>query len=235
MLVIPAIDIINGEAVRLRQGDYAHKTVYNPDPVEVAKLFESHGATWLHVVDLDGAKAGAPVNLKVIEAIRQQTGLQIEFGGGIRDEQKIQSALAAGVDRVILGTRIAGDLDLVGQWLKKYGEQIVAGIDMKDGLVATAGWEETAALNGLNLAEKLVSLGCLRFIVTDIATDGMLQGPNTPMIQEWVDTVPAKIIASGGVSVANDLNELAQTGCEAVIVGKALYEDRLDLKNLWKY
>lgn len=233
MFVIPAIDIIDGQAVRLRQGDYAQKTVYDSDPYDAARRFEQAGAKWLHVVDLDGAKAGTPQNLEIIKKIRDRTALKIELGGGIRDESKIKAAISAGAHRVILGTRIAGDLELVGQWLQDYKAAIVAGIDMKDGLVATAGWEKTASIKGLELGKKLAKMGCKRFIVTDIATDGMLAGPNISMIQQWVDQVDGKIIASGGVSCYQDIESLADTKCEAVIVGKAIYENKLDLNILF--
>ncbi|MBA4292736.1 1-(5-phosphoribosyl)-5-[(5-phosphoribosylamino)methylideneamino]imidazole-4-carboxamide isomerase [bacterium] len=233
MFVIPAIDIIGGQAVRLSQGDYQKKTIYDSDPYEVARRFEQAGAKWLHVVDLDGAKAGSPQNLEIVEKIRNRTALKIEFGGGIRDEALIRKALSAGANRVILGSRIAGDLAIVQQWLNTYGADIVAGIDMKDGLVATHGWEETGGLVGIELGKTLANMGCKRFIVTDIATDGMLQGPNVSLIQEWVDQLDGKIIASGGVSCLEDIEALADTKCEAVIVGKAIYEGKVDLKLLF--
>lgn len=234
MLVIPAIDLIDGQAVRLRQGDYAQKTVYNPDPVPMADRFQIHGAPWIHMVDLDGAKAGRPCNLEILRRVRQQTGLKIQWGGGIRSREDFLKALQWGADRVVVGSRLVANLEEAAGWIGEFGEALVAGIDMKSGLVSTHGWGEVSEISGLDLGQELAGLGCRRFVVTDIATDGMLEGPNVGMVKEWVAQIRVPIIASGGVSGPQDLAELAGTGCEAVIVGKAIYEGRIELETLWK-
>lgn len=232
MLILPAIDLIGGRTVRLTQGDYARVTDYDLDPVEVAKGFEREGATWLHVVDLDGAKAGAPVNLDVVRRIHAATGLQIEFGGGLRDLASVQSALSAGVARAVVGSRLAQDLDFARQAFDRFGERLVAGIDTRDGMVATHGWLETGSLGGVDLARRLVELGCRRIITTDIATDGAFTGPNLAWLTEMASAVPVPVIASGGVATLADfeaLQALPAPGVEGVIVGKALYEERFTL------
>lgn len=234
MLAIPAIDLIGGQAVRLRQGDYAQKTVYDPDPARVAERFQAHGSPWIHMVDLDGAKAGGPRNLDSLRRVRQGTGLKIQWGGGIRSREDFLKALEWGADRVVVGSRLVADLEEAAGWIGEFGEALVAGIDMKSGLVSTHGWGEVSGIEGLELGHQLASLGCQRFVVTDIATDGMLEGPNIAMVREWVDQIQLPIIASGGVSGPEDLAALAGTGCEAAIVGKALYEGRVELETMWK-
>ncbi|MBS1711863.1 MAG: 1-(5-phosphoribosyl)-5-[(5-phosphoribosylamino)methylideneamino]imidazole-4-carboxamide isomerase [Armatimonadetes bacterium] len=234
MLAIPAIDLIDGQAVRLRQGDYAQKTIYDPDPAHMAQRFQTHGAPWIHMVDLDGAKAGGPRNLEILRRVRQKTDLRIQWGGGIRTREDFLKALEWGADRVVVGSRLVANLQEAAGWIGEFGEALVAGIDMKSGLVSTHGWGEVSGIRGLDLGHQLAGLGCRRFVVTDIATDGMLEGPNIGMVREWVDQMRVPIIASGGVSCPEDLAELAGTGCEAVIVGKAIYEGRVKLETIWK-
>lgn len=234
MLVIPAIDLISGEAVRLRQGDYGQKRVYSPNPVDLAQEFEHFGATWIHIVDLDGAKSGSPANLSVLESVRGQTGLKIQWGGGIRTAEAFRTALQVGADRVVVGSRLVMDLEECAAWVTEFGDRVVAGIDMRNGMASTAGWGVDSEIDGLSLGLNLSRLGCHRFVVTDIATDGMLEGPNLAMIRDWVERCPGAIVASGGVSSQGDLENLAATGCEAVIVGKAIYEGHLNLKQLWQ-
>lgn len=232
MLIIPAIDLIDGRTVRLTQGDYARETDYGLDPVAVAKSFEADGAEWLHVVDLDGAKAGHPVNLPVLQRIAFETSLKIEFGGGLRDFVSIDAALAMGAERVVLGSRLAQDFAFAEELFRRFGDQVVGGIDARDGMVAVEGWTETGTVSGTDLAVKLVGLGCRRIITTDIARDGSLVGPNLDWLVTMLAAVDVPVIASGGVSALSDLNllrGLPAPGVEAVIVGKALYEGRFRL------
>lgn len=231
MLVIPAIDLIEGQCVRLARGDYSQKTVYGLDPVKVAREFEREGATWLHVVDLDGAKEGLPVNLSVVEEIVRATDLKVEFGGGLRSVESVRMALSFGVERAVVGTRVALDLREAELWFREFGDRILASIDTKEGFVAVHGWEETATLRGVDLAKDLEARGCRRIMSTDIATDGMLSGPNIGWMEELLEAVSIPVIASGGVASLGDIEALATTGCEGVIVGKALYEERFRLRD----
>ena len=232
MLILPAIDLIGGRTVRLVEGDYDRKTDYDLDPVAVAKGFEAEGAEWLHVVDLDGAKVGHPVNLDILRRIAEETHLKIEFGGGLRDFDSIDLALRAGATRVVLGSKIAKDLGFAAKSFATYGEQVVAGIDTRDGKVAVHGWLETGQDRGTDLAQRLEEMGCKRVITTDISRDGALIGPNLTSLTEMIEAVSIPVIASGGVSVLKDLEDLkglAAPGIEGVIVGKALYEGRFTL------
>ncbi|MDI9635634.1 1-(5-phosphoribosyl)-5-[(5-phosphoribosylamino)methylideneamino]imidazole-4-carboxamide isomerase [Kamptonema cortianum] len=234
MFVIPAIDLLNGECVRLTQGDYSRREVYSGSPVDVAKQFEDQGATWLHVVDLDGAKQGTPSNLAAVELIRRSTSLKIEFGGGIRTETDLNLAWSAGADRLILGSILVRDKSQAEAWFQEHGDRLVAGIDTKNGIAATGGWINADGGDGLALAKEFVKAGCQRVIVTDIETDGALQGPNLAMMALWARELPCAVIASGGVSCLQDVVELARTGVEAVIVGKALYVDRFNLNSAFE-
>lgn len=228
MLILPAIDLIDKKCVRLTQGDYNRRTDYGLDPIEVAKQFADEGAEWLHVVDLDGAKAGQPINLDVIEAITSQGILKVEMGGGIRDDESVRNALEAGVSRVVIGTALIRDPDWAASLFSSLGERIVAGIDTRDGKVAVHGWLETGETDGTELARKFVQIGCRRIITTDIATDGAFTGPNMEMLRGMVEATGIPVIASGGVASLDDLrlirDDLPQI--EGVIVGKALYEGR---------
>lgn len=229
MLILPGIDLIDGRPVRLTQGDYARMTDYNLDPVETAKRFEAEGALWLHIVDLDGAKAGHPINLATIERIASATSLSVECSGGLRTIDDIESALSAGATRVVLGSRLAADMEFAALVFPKYGERIVAGIDTKEGMVATHGWIETGTVPGTELARKLVDLGCQRIITTEIVKDGTFQGPDLEGLAKMIEAVPVPVIASGGVGSLEDLEALKTLpvpGVEGVIVGKALYEGR---------
>lgn len=229
MLVIPAIDLIEGQCVRLTQGDYGQKTVYGLDPVEVARGFEKDGATWIHIVDLDGAKEGSPVNLSVVEEISAKTDLRIQFGGGLRSDEAVRRSIRAGAERAIVGTRIAEDLREAAKWFKEFGDSLIASVDTKDGFVAVHGWQETQSVKGVELALQLQEIGCRRVLTTDIATDGMLAGPNLASMREFVESLEIPVIASGGVSDVDDLRKLREIGCESAIVGKALYEGRFGL------
>ncbi|MBX3119653.1 MAG: 1-(5-phosphoribosyl)-5-[(5-phosphoribosylamino)methylideneamino]imidazole-4-carboxamide isomerase [Fimbriimonadaceae bacterium] len=234
MLILPAIDILEGKCVRLTQGDYAQKTEYSDDPVAVAKGFADAGAQWIHIVDLDGAKAGCPVNLTVVERIAKETPAKIELGGGIRSLESARQILKSGIARVIFGTRIATDLEFVEHAFGELGNAAIAGVDARDGIVKVSGWTEGEDIELYAFLHQLDGLGVARFIVTDIATDGAMQGPNLSMLKRVCETVAGKVIASGGVSSVEDLRAidgLRLPNLEGAIVGKAIYEGRIDLPN----
>jgi phosphoribosylformimino-5-aminoimidazole carboxamide ribotide isomerase len=229
MIVFPSIDIKDGQCVRLYQGDYARVTTYDADPVRVARRWQAAGASWLHVVDLDGAALGQPVNLEAIERIRAATSLYIELGGGMRSLEHIERMLALGIDRIVLGTVALTDRVLLEQSLQHWGERIAIGLDARDGWVAIAGWRETSRWQATALATELSALGVQRFIYTDIARDGVLGGPNLDAIQEMQRATSRPLIASGGVASLADLRSLAALGVEGAIVGKAIYTGDVDL------
>lgn len=232
MILLPAIDLIDGQCVRLFQGDYSQVTTYDADPVEVARRWQGAGASWLHVVDLDGAKAGHPVNIDLIARVCRETELNVEVGGGIRTQEQIANLLAAGARRVILGTVALTDRELLTQALQRWGERIVVGLDARDGLVAIRGWRETSSVKASELALELSAAGVRRFIYTDIARDGAMQGPNFVALRAMLDILQGTsttLIASGGVSSLNDLSRLAELKIEGAIIGKALYDGAIDL------
>lgn len=232
MILLPAIDLIDGQCVRLFQGDYSLVTTYAADPVEVARRWQEAGASWLHVVDLDGAKAGHPVNIDLIARICRETILNVEVGGGIRRLEQIADLLAAGARRVILGTAALTDRELLSQALQRWGERIVVGLDARDGLVAIRGWRETSSVKASELALELSAAGVRRFIYTDIARDGAMQGPNLAALRAMLATLQSggtTLIASGGVSSLDDLSRLAELEIEGAIIGKALYDGAIDL------
>ncbi len=230
MDVIPAIDLRNGNAVRLYQGDYARETVFGDDPAAVARTWEQQGANRIHVVDLDGARAGAPVQAALAASIAQAVSIPVQFGGGVRELSHIESLLEAGINRVILGTVAVEKPELVREACELYGDRIVVGLDAREGRVAVRGWIEDTAVDTVELAARLVELGVSRFIHTDIARDGALEGPNVPAMQALMNAVsPAAVIASGGVSGLDDIRALAASRVEAVIVGRALYTGDLSL------
>lgn len=231
MLIIPAIDLINGQCVRLEQGDYHKKTVYSSDPLEMARKFEAAGAELLHLVDLDGAKAGSPQNLDIITKVAKSINIPIELGGGIRDLETVRQVLDAGVERVILGTVVLKKPAWLSTALAEYGERIVIGIDARNGMVAVEGWLETTNQSALELALEMKELGVKEIIYTDISRDGMLSGPNLAELRT-MSKAGVKLVASGGVTSIDDvkqLRELETIGVYAAIVGKALYTGDLDL------
>lgn len=235
MLILPAIDLKDGKCVRLFQGDYAQVTVFSDDPAEVGRRWRDEGAQYLHLVDLDGAKAGRPVNLAVVEQIKAASGLPVELGGGIRDEATIANLLERGVDRVILGTAVVRDPAYAAQLCQKYGERVVVGIDARNGLVAVEGWTETTSVTASQLASELARQGATRFIYTDITRDGTLTEPNYAAFQEFVAATAGKpVIASGGVARAEQVERLAALGAEGVIIGRALYTGDVKLSDLLK-
>ena len=229
MIILPAIDIKDGQCVRLYQGDYTQITTYHADPAQVARRWQSAGASWLHVIDLDGAAAGYPVNLEAISKIRAATSLRMELGGGMRSLAHIQQMLALGIDRIILGTVALIDRALLTEALARWGERIAVGLDARNGRVAIAGWRETSHVQAASLATELHASGVQRFIYTDIARDGALKGPNLDALRELQQVISCPLIASGGVASIADLRSLAALGIEGAIVGKALYTGDLDL------
>lgn len=225
--IYPAIDMRGGKCVRLLQGDYDKETVYGDSPFDMAKLFDMEGATWIHMVDLDGAKVGKRVNDQYVTEAAEKLNAKIQIGGGIRTEEDIAYYLERGVSRVILGSAAINQPEFVKKMLKKYGEKIAIGIDAKEGYVATEGWIETSEVKATELGKTLADAGAEVFIFTDIAKDGMLSGPNVEAIKELADATGKEVIASGGVSQLEDIKELSKhAGIGGAIVGKALYEKR---------
>jgi phosphoribosylformimino-5-aminoimidazole carboxamide ribotide isomerase len=226
MLLYPAIDLMGGQVVRLKQGRASEKTVYSDDPVAVAREWQARGGDWLHIVDLDAAFGGKHENLDKVRAMAAAVSIPVQMGGGMRDEQAIAAALEAGVSRVVIGTKAAEDPDFVRRAIAKFGgDKIAVGIDARDGKVAVKGWAETTGIEAGTLAKELAAAGIGALIYTDIATDGMLQGPNLQTTAEMVKTASCPVIASGGVSSAADLVALGRIdGLAGAIVGKALFD-----------
>ncbi|MBS1706135.1 MAG: 1-(5-phosphoribosyl)-5-[(5-phosphoribosylamino)methylideneamino]imidazole-4-carboxamide isomerase [Armatimonadetes bacterium] len=230
MLIIPAIDLIDNQCVRLYQGDYEQETRYDHSPVEMAKRFQDEGATWLHVVDLDGAKSGQPQHLNVLHDIVMQTELNVEFGGGVRSLETAKWALELGAKRVVIGTKLVQDQSLASTLFGSLGTKVVAGIDTRQGNVAIHGWTEDSGCPGVQFARMMQSMGCRRIIFTDVTTDGTMAGPNVHALKALQEALDIPIIASGGVGTLDDLRQLAGLGVEGVVVGKALYEREFTLK-----
>jgi phosphoribosylformimino-5-aminoimidazole carboxamide ribotide isomerase len=234
MKIIPAIDIIDGKCVRLTQGDYTQKKIYNENPLDVALSFEEEGLKYLHLVDLDGAKAGKVINWETVKAVTLKTKLVVDFGGGIKTEAEIQKLLDLGVAQVNLGSVAVKQPELVQQWLKKFGpEKVILSADVKDEIVQISGWQEKTSLTINTFVSEYQKYGIQFVTCTDISTDGMLTGPNITLYKKLVSLFPAiKWIASGGVSSMDDVYELDNIGMNGVIIGKAIYENKITLKNL---
>ena len=236
MIIYPAIDIKGGRCVRLTQGRADQETIYAENPAEVAAQFRSAGSEWVHVVDLDGAFAGEPQNLAAVKAIAA-LGMKVQLGGGLRTRAAVERALAFGVSRVVIGTRAAESETFVAELVQAFGEKVAVGIDAKNGQVAVKGWVATAELSALALAKRMDAVGVRTIIHTDIGTDGMLTGPNFPAQEAMLKAGKFHVIASGGVSRREDVVKLAElarrnANLDGVIVGKALYEKRVDLPDL---
>ncbi|WP_146402376.1 1-(5-phosphoribosyl)-5-[(5-phosphoribosylamino)methylideneamino]imidazole-4-carboxamide isomerase [Pseudobythopirellula maris] len=229
MEIWPAIDLRGGNCVRLRQGDYEQETVFASEPAEVARRFQQEGAKRLHVVDLDGAREGTPVNLPAVQEILEAVNLTIELGGGIRDEQSISELLDFGVDRLVVGTSAIKHTDWFQEVVRKFPGKLVLGIDARDGRVATDGWLETSDLGAVELAQRFSDEPLAAIVYTDIATDGMMRGPNVEAMAEMQRAVSVPVVASGGVTTAQDVRELADAGLAACIIGRALYEGSLTM------
>ena len=237
MRIIPAIDIIEGKCVRLTKGDYATQKIYNEDPLEVAKAFEDSGVSFLHLVDLDGAKAKSIVNHKVLEKLATHTRLKIDFGGGLKSDEDLKIAFECGADQITGGSIAVKSPETFKHWLTQYGnDKIILGADVKGDYIAVSGWMETSEENIVPYIKKYQEQGVQNVICTDISKDGMLEGPAFELYQSLLASCPEiKLIASGGVSNFSELPRLADLGCEGVIIGKAIYEKKISLKSLENY
>ena len=237
MRIIPAIDIIEGKCVRLTKGDYSTQKIYNEDPLEVAKAFEGSGVSYLHVVDLDGAKAKNIVNHKVLEKLATNTRLKIDFGGGLKSDEDLRIAFACGAKQITGGSIAIKEPSIFKQWLIQYGsEKIILGADVKGDFIAVSGWMKTSDETILPFIKKYQDEGVQYVICTDISKDGMLEGPAFGLYKSLLIEYPEiKLIASGGVSDISELPQLADIGCEGVIIGKAIYEKRISLKSIETY
>lgn len=222
MIIIPAIDIFRGKAVRLLYGNYNDMTIYDPDPVNTAMIFRSEGAEWIHVVDLEGAKIGGSVNIDTVIRIRESSGLKCEFGGGIRDMQAVERCINAGIDRVILGTSATKE-GFAREAVKLFGDKIAVGVDIRDGKVAVKGWLEDSGLDALTFCKQMQDDGVSTLIITDISRDGAMNGTNTELYAELSRTLSVNITASGGVSTLDDVKTLSGLGLYGAIIGKAYY------------
>jgi phosphoribosylformimino-5-aminoimidazole carboxamide ribotide isomerase len=229
MYIIPAIDLRDGKCVRLIQGQYNRQISYRDNPVEQAKEFSSDGAQWLHIVDLDGAKVGRPVNTDTISAIATLGILNIEVGGGLRDEASIKQLLDLGVNRIIIGTKAVQDFEWFSEMARKFSGKIVLGLDAKGSKVATHGWTQDSSLTLLDFAVEAAKLSLAAIIYTDIAKDGMMSGPNFERTKSLVEAVDVPVVASGGVNTVEDIRKLAEFNPEAAIIGRSLYEGTLKL------
>jgi phosphoribosylformimino-5-aminoimidazole carboxamide ribotide isomerase len=236
MIVIPAIDIIDGKCVRLTKGDYSTTKVYNEDPLEVAKQFEDAGLKHLHLVDLDGAKASRIINWKVLERIASSTSLHIDFGGGLKSDADLKIAFDCGAKQITGGSIAVKNEEVFLSWIKTYGkDKIILGADVRDEKISVSGWTEDSDLHVFDFLKKYVTAGIEYSVCTDIAMDGMLQGPSTLLYQRILKEIPSlKLIASGGVSCIQDLEILATNGLYGAIVGKAIYEGKVTLNELKK-
>ncbi len=235
MRIIPAIDIIDGKCVRLTKGDYDTKKIYNENPLEVAKEFEANGIEYLHLVDLDGAKSKHIVNHNILESIASKTNLKVDFGGGLKSDDDLRIAFECGANQITGGSIAANNPDIFLKWLSTYGsDKIILGADCSDRKIATNGWLEASELDVVDFIKDYESKGIQYVICTDIAKDGMLQGTSNKLYTEIVSKSDVKLIASGGVSSMKDLELVKELGCEGAILGKAIYEGNITLKELQK-
>jgi len=230
MQIWPAIDLLGGKCVRLQQGDYGRETVFSDDPVQMALKFQAAGAKHLHLVDLDGARDGRPTNREVVRAILDAVDMECELGGGVRDEETIEHFLDSGMSRLVLGTSAIKRPDWFREMCEKYPQMLVLGIDARDGLVATDGWLETSDVRATSMATLFQDLPLAAIVYTDIATDGMMEGPNVEAMAEMQQHVSLPVVASGGVTTVEDLKQLADAGLAGAIIGRALYEGTIDLE-----
>ena len=233
MRLIPAIDIIQGQCVRLSKGDFNTKKVYNLNPLEVAKSFEDNGIKHLHLVDLDGAKSQHIVNYKILESICTKTNLKVDFGGGLKSDDDLRIAFESGAHQITGGSIAVKQPEIFNAWLQDYGsDKIILGADCKDQKIATSGWLETSALNVISFIKNYEEKGISYVICTDISKDGMLEGTSNELYEKIINGTNVKLIASGGVSNIDDLVQLKALGCEGAIIGKAIYEGKITLKQL---
>ncbi|SOU87162.1 1-(5-phosphoribosyl)-5-[(5-phosphoribosylamino)methylideneamino]imidazole-4-carboxamide isomerase [Tenacibaculum dicentrarchi] len=235
MRIIPAIDIIEGKCVRLTKGDYATKKVYNENPIEVAKEFEDNGIEYLHLVDLDGAKSQHIVNYKILEQIASKTNLKIDFGGGLKSDEDLRIAFDNGANQITGGSIAVKNREVFTGWINKYGgDKIILGADCINRKIATHGWLETSEVDVVDFIKQYEQIGVRNTICTDVAKDGMLQGASVDLYKEILSKSDVNLIASGGVASIDDLLELKEIGCEGTILGKAIYEGYVTLKELQK-
>ncbi|MBF2674260.1 1-(5-phosphoribosyl)-5-[(5-phosphoribosylamino)methylideneamino]imidazole-4-carboxamide isomerase [Listeria marthii] len=232
MQIFPAIDLKNGQCVRLFQGDFSKQTVVNEDPIAQAKAFASNGATYLHIVDLDGALEGRPVNLEIIQKMQTAAKIPVQVGGGIRSMAQVDYYLESGIDRVIIGSAALTDPDFLRAAVQKYGSKIAAGIDAKNSFVATSGWLDVSQVSYLDLAKRMEEMDVETIIYTDISRDGTLTGPNLEQMAALQKHVSINLIASGGVSSRADLESLAELGLYGAIAGKALYNGNISMSDV---
>lgn len=232
MQIYPAIDIIDGKAVRLSQGKFDDVTVFNENPVEAAGNWVNSGATYIHLVDLDGARYGKSFVIDIIKNIKKAYGIPVQTGGGVRTMEDIDIRINAGADRIIIGTAAVKNPELVKSAVEKYGDKIAVGVDAKNGMVAISGWEEVSDISAVDLCLKMKAYGVKTVIYTDISKDGMMSGPNIESTKELIDKTGLDVIASGGVSHIKDIENVSKINAAGVIIGKALYNGALDLKEV---
>ncbi len=237
MRIIPAIDIINGKCVRLTKGDYSTKIVYNEDPLEVAKQYEDHGIQYLHLVDLDGARSNRIYNYNILEKIASKTNLHIDFGGGLKSDDDVEIAFSSGAKQITGGSIAVKDPKTFLKWLREYGrERIILGADAINEKIAVSGWLEESNKEAIPFIQYYQKLGIKYVISTDIAKDGMLEGPSFDLYKKILSEIPnINLIASGGITSISDIEDLNEMGCEGAIIGKAIYENRISLKELEKF
>lgn len=237
MQIIPAIDIIDGKCVRLTEGDYSQKTIYNENPLEVALMFQDHGIERLHLVDLDGAKAGKIINYATLETIASKTNMIIDFGGGIKTQNDIETVYNSGAQFATIGSLAVKDPDLFFSWINQYGaERIFLGADVKNEKIAVSGWLESTEIDIYEFIKTNINKGVKNIFCTDISKDGKMQGPSIDLYKKMMNASPElKLVASGGVSCYNDLVELKKIGCSGVIVGKAIYENAISLQQIREF
>ncbi len=237
MRLIPAIDIIEGKCVRLSKGDYDTKKIYNENPLEVAKAFEDHGIQYLHLVDLDGAKSKHIVNYKILETIASKTQLKIDFGGGLKSDEDLRIAFESGASQITGGSIAVKQPEVFEQWLRIYGhEKIILGADCHHNKIAVSGWLEESELEVQSFIKDYHTKGVKYVICTDISKDGMLEGPSNALYSEILKETPdINLIASGGITTIDDLHTLKDMGCEGAIIGKAIYENRINLKEVYEF
>ena len=237
MRLIPAIDIIEGKCVRLSKGDYSTKIIYNENPLEVAKEFEAHGIQYLHLVDLDGAKSSHIVNHKILEQIATKTSLKIDFGGGLKTDEDLKTAFSSGANQITAGSIVIKNPDIFLSWLQKFGaEKIILGADANNEKIAVSGWLEESDQEVIPFIQKYQKEGVKYVISTDIAKDGMLEGPSFALYKKMLSKIEnINLIASGGISHFDELKKLQDIGCEGTIIGKAIYENRISLKQLEQF
>ena len=234
MYIFPAIDLYEGKAVRLQRGDYNKMTVYSNNPLDLGYRFADAGAKFLHTVDLEGAKDGTTPNLCVVSELAKNSGLKVQVGGGVRNQSTVEKYLSAGVERVIIGTAAVTDPDFLYKMVEEYGEHIAVGVDIKDGMAAIRGWMEKSELSCYGLFDRLTDAGVKTVICTDISKDGMLSGANVPMYRDLMEKYSVNIIASGGVTTIDDVCELRDMNMYGAILGKAIYQNTIDLSEAVK-